>query len=140
MNVVILVLYVPYVPSYPREKNIISFHFFLFIKKLLRLKIGKKTLLFSLLKWKASKLIYLINSILVQKKVLQNFFASYSTKRNFFTPYLNHNRYLKIKKLGQILSTLLDKTINKTVHDLVKVAILFRFLTDEKTSMNICFS
>ena len=38
------------------------------------------------------------------------------------------------------VSTLLDKTINKTIHNLVKVAVLFSFLSNKKLSRNICFS
>ena len=38
------------------------------------------------------------------------------------------------------LSTLMDKTINQTVSNLVKVALFFRFLSDEKTIIDLCFS
>ncbi len=38
------------------------------------------------------------------------------------------------------ISTLLNKTINYTVHNLVKIAVFLRFLSDEKTIINICFS
>ncbi len=35
------------------------------------------------------------------------------------------------------LETLLDKTLNQTIQNLVKVAVLVRFLSEEKTSINI---
>ena len=38
------------------------------------------------------------------------------------------------------LSTLLDKTIKSTVHNLLKITVFFRFLSDEKTVINIHFS
>ena len=39
------------------------------------------------------------------------------------------------------LLTLLDKTTNQTVHNLISIAVFFTFLSDEKTIIkNICFS
>ena len=38
------------------------------------------------------------------------------------------------------LSTLLDKTMNLTVHDLVKIVLFFRFLSNEKKIIKIHFS
>ena len=43
------------------------------------------------------------------------------------------------KKNWDKLTTLLDKTLNQTVHNLVKVVMLFRFFSDETRNINICF-
>ncbi len=38
------------------------------------------------------------------------------------------------------LSALVDKKINQTVNNLVKITMFCRFLLDEKMIINICFS
>ncbi len=43
------------------------------------------------------------------------------------------------KKWDKLLA-LLDETINKTVHKLIKIAVFIRFLSDEKKITNYFFS
>ena len=53
----------------------------------------------------------------------------------------NGNGENEQKKLGQTTNLIgWNNKLNCSVHNSKKAAVFFRFLLDEKTSMNICFS